>query len=289
MTPLRLCLSALLLTLDVHALRALCPRSPWVAPRVSSRRALEPMLAAKKQLKKKPSGGGGGGFGAVATKPAPPPAAPPPLATVDEFFAITDHALPSGEGVNTMFMGAFMIEDQTVCDDLIALFEEDPDLLNPGVVGRNGRAVIDPTSKESMEYSFQPDDKRLPWRRYVTALQACTRKYVERYPYSANHVSAWGLSSTTNYQYYPPGGGYKIYHTERNGRMEPGASRHLVFMTYLNDVTDEGGTQFLHQNVTVTPRKGLTLVWPSDWTFMHRGVPSPTQEKRIMTGWFNFS
>ena len=36
-------------------------------------------------------------------------------------------------------------------------------------------------------------------------------------------------------------------------------------------------------------KKGLTLVWPSDWTFMHRGVPSPTQEKRIMTGWFNFS
>ena len=105
----------------------------------------------------------------------------------------------------------------------------------------------------------------------------------------ATAVSPWGLSSTTNYQYYPPGGGYKIYHTERNGRMEPGASRHLVFMTYLNDVTDEGGTQFFHQNVTIQPKKGLTLVWPSDWTFMHRGVSSPTQEKRIMTGWFNFA
>ena len=71
--------------------------------------------------------------------------------------------------------------------------------------------------------------------------------------------------------------------------MEPGASRHLVFMTYLNDVTDEGGTQFHHQNVTVQPKKGLTLVWPSDWTFMHRGISSQTQEKRIMTGWFNFA
>ena len=60
-------------------------------------------------------------------------------------------------------------------------------------------------------------------------------------------------------------------------------------MTYLNDVTDAGGTEFYHQKVTVTPVKGLTLVWPADWTFTHRGVPSPTQEKRIMTGWFNFS
>jgi|EP00908_Phaeocystis_cordata_P026857 hypothetical protein len=245
------------------------------------------MLATKTKSKaprKKPSGGGG--FG--ATKAPPKPAAPPPLATVSETFRVSEHELPSGDGINTMFMGAYLIEDETVCDNLVSLFEADPSALAPGVVGRGGRAIVDHASKESLEYSFQPDDQRLEWRRYVTALQACTMKYTEKYPY-ATAVSPWGLSSTTNYQYYPPGGGYKIYHTERNGRMEPGASRHLVFMTYLNDVTDEGGTQFFHQNVTIQPKKGLTLVWPSDWTFMHRGVSSPTQEKRIMTGWFNFA
>ena len=81
----------------------------------------------------------------------------------------------------------------------------------------------------------------------------------------------------------PPGGGYKIYHTERNGRMEPGASRHLVFMTYLNDVTDEGGTQFFHQNVTIQPKKGLACGRRTDLHAPRRF--SPTQEKRIMTGW----
>jgi hypothetical protein len=35
----------------------------------------------------------------------------------------------------------------------------------------------------------------------------------------------------------------------------------------------------------VSPKKGLTLIWPADWTFTHRGVPSPTQEKIITTGW----
>ena len=60
-------------------------------------------------------------------------------------------------------------------------------------------------------------------------------------------------------------------------------------MTYLNNVTDAGGTEFYHQQLTVQPVKGLTLVWPADWTFTHRGVPSPTQEKRIVTGWFNFA
>jgi len=59
-------------------------------------------------------------------------------------------------------------------------------------------------------------------------------------------------------------------------------------MTYLNDVTDEGGTEFFHQKLKVSPEKGLTLIWPVDWTHLHRGVPSPTQEKYIITGWFSF-
>ena len=59
-------------------------------------------------------------------------------------------------------------------------------------------------------------------------------------------------------------------------------------MTYLNDVTDGGETEFLHQGLKVQPQKGLTLIWPADWTHTHRGVASPTQEKAIVTGWFNY-
>jgi hypothetical protein len=59
-------------------------------------------------------------------------------------------------------------------------------------------------------------------------------------------------------------------------------------MTYLNDVTDGGGTEFFHQNITTTAVKGKTLIWPSDWTFTHRGQVSPTQDKYIITGWFSF-
>ena len=60
-------------------------------------------------------------------------------------------------------------------------------------------------------------------------------------------------------------------------------------MTYLNDVTDGGETEFFHQNLKITPEKGLTLIWGADWTFTHRGIPSPSQEKYIATGWFSFS
>ena len=59
-------------------------------------------------------------------------------------------------------------------------------------------------------------------------------------------------------------------------------------MTYLNDVTDQGETEWLHQNLKIKPKKGLTIFWPTDWTFVHRGITSPSQEKYIATGWYNY-
>ena len=59
-------------------------------------------------------------------------------------------------------------------------------------------------------------------------------------------------------------------------------------MTYLNDVTDDGETEFYYQKIKVKPQKGLTLIWPADWTHTHRGNTSKTQDKYIITGWYSF-
>jgi len=59
-------------------------------------------------------------------------------------------------------------------------------------------------------------------------------------------------------------------------------------MTYLNDISDEGETEFLYQKIKVKPEKGLTLIWPTDWTHTHRGIPSQTETKYIATGWYRF-
>lgn len=190
------------------------------------------------------------------------------------------------------FLGAWAIQDESVCDDLLALFKErnDSGQTLPGMVSMKGgqTATVQKNIKESIEMSLSPTDSSPAWRKYLRALQSSMASYVGSYP-MAGAYGTFSLTSRTNLQYYPPGGGYKTYHTERTGKAEPEGSRHLVFMTYLQDVTDAGGTEFLHQNVTVSPRKGLTLIWPADWTITHRGVPSPTQEKAIVTGWFNYS
>jgi hypothetical protein len=58
-------------------------------------------------------------------------------------------------------------------------------------------------------------------------------------------------------------------------------------MTYLNDVKD-GGTFFKYQNFKAPAKKGLTLIWPSDWTHTHKGEISKTKEKFIVTGSLGF-
>ena len=62
----------------------------------------------------------------------------------------------------------------------------------------------------------------------------------------------------------------------------------LVWMVYLNDVED-GGTEFMYQKLKIPARKGLFLMWPSDFTHTHRGIISQTKEKYILTGWLGWT
>ena len=92
------------------------------------------------------------------------------------------------------------------------------------------------------------------------------------------------MTEGANIQYYAPGGGYFSEHCERTSKME---NRCLVWMTYLNSVPN-AGTNFKYQKLTTPAEKGLTLIWPTDFTHTHRGQISKTHEKYIITGWFNF-
>lgn len=185
------------------------------------------------------------------------------------------------------FIGAWFIDAPSVCDDLVRHFHESPERKRGILVRRNGENAYDPAAKESIDVQFAPDSPVPAFRAYIAELLKCTKEYVAKFPHcDAN--APWHIIQPTNLQHYPPGGGYKVFHTERVSAIPPSSTRHLVFMTYLNDVTDAGGTEFFYQKVTVQPRKGLTLVWPADWTHTHRGIVSPTQEKFIVTGWFNY-
>ena len=62
---------------------------------------------------------------------------------------------------------------------------------------------------------------------------------------------------------------------------------HIILIpTYLNDVSEGGETAWYFQNLKMKPEKGLTVFWPADWMYLHRGFPPIKGKKYIITGWF---
>ena len=81
-----------------------------------------------------------------------------------------------------------------------------------------------------------------------------------------------------------PGEGYHVWHVEQSNGFGY-IHRVLAFTVYLNDVTDGGETEFLHQSVRVKPVKGRIVVWPASFPYVHRGNPPLKGEKYILTSW----
>ena len=169
------------------------------------------------------------------------------------------------------------IEDNSLCDDIIQFHKSCPNKK----VGMAG-GMLDTTVKDSTDTTLQFND--ILFKRYLIELRKVVDLYeslFERVKYS----SPYGITEGVSIQHYkPPIQGFHSWHCERSHQSD----RHLVFMTYLNDVTDNGETEFLYQKFKVRPKKGLTLIWPVDWTYTHRGIKSPTQDKYIVTGWLSF-
>lgn len=180
------------------------------------------------------------------------------------------------------FIGQWFIDDLTICDDLIE-YHKNSAITFPGQtsVGVNTKEKI------STDVVIFPNNTDEVIIKYFKELKKVCDKYIEQYKF-CNEYYPWNITEPFNIQYYKPNEGYFEWHTERGSNTYPHNNRHLAFMTYLNDVTDEGETEFYYQKLKVKPQKGLTLIWATDWTHTHRGITSPTQEKYIITGWYSF-
>jgi hypothetical protein len=127
-----------------------------------------------------------------------------------------------------------------------------------------------------------PKDLKIP---YINSIIDCIETYKKEFEFCYKDITPWTLKAGVKVQKYNPGNFYSQWHPENGGGFAS-ISRNLVFMTYLNDIQDGGGTEFYYQKMQVKPEKGLTLIWPTDWTHVHRGIVSETEEKFIITGWF---
>ena len=189
------------------------------------------------------------------------------------------HKLPKDS-----FIGGYYI-NKKLCDYFITSFNNQRDRAGPGKINSKiGPREVDKNRKDSLDLEVPCDLFTGIVGEYRLELQKCLNEYIKTYP-QLNDLARFNVKNNFNIQYYKPGGGFKKWHNERTNLNA--TNRILVFMTYLNDV-DDGGTEFKYQKIITPAKKGLTLIWPTDWPFTHRGQISKTKEKYIITGWFNY-
>ena len=182
------------------------------------------------------------------------------------------------------FIGTYQVSEK-LCDKIIDFYNQNKQHVTSGKVYNNkvdDMSVVNEVKQSydltiSSKYSYYPMDE------YRTHLQECLELYMKSYDEVNNH-SRFKIAEDYNIQYYPVGGGFKKWHFEAFNNVNK--SRILVFMTYLNDVSD-GGTMFKYQNLTLSAKKGKTVIWPAGFTHTHKGQISETKEKFIVTGWWS--
>lgn len=191
---------------------------------------------------------------------------------------------------NSFINGCYIRE--SICDEVIDFFEKNPDRHTSGkVYGRcaehQDELVEDDLTKKSTDIYFDPSHipDALFLNSYIFDLNKCISEYEFKYK-RAHYLQSYGVLEPIQLQKYEPSEGFFAWHCEREGHAQQ--TRCFAFMTYLNTVP-AGGTEFMYQNLTIPAIKGLTCIWPSDWTHTHRGQISKEHKKYVLTGWLNYS
>jgi hypothetical protein len=172
------------------------------------------------------------------------------------------------------FIGQWMI-DTDICDDMIHEFQN----------------TTHAVTLDSLRGYFRLSNRRISTslnKRYIKAVKGVIAAYIDKYPWCKKMNEEWGFTEPYNIQMYEPGSAYSIEHLESGGPSKGKFIRHLVFTTYLNDVFDMGQTEFPCQDISIRPKKGLTVIFPAGWTHPHYGLASESEVKYISTGWCSY-
>lgn len=168
------------------------------------------------------------------------------------------------------------------CDEAIRRFEAQTD---EHYQGRIGQTVSQDTSIKkttdlvvSGKEHWKDIDQGL-----FRSLAEAIKEFRETFPYFKGPFKDMGYGI----QRYLPG---EYYHWHIDGGSHEFSHRQLVALWYLNDVPGPGGeTEFLYQNIKITPQAGKLVLFPPFWTHEHRAVTVEEGVKYIATTWVVFA
>jgi len=184
------------------------------------------------------------------------------------------------------FIGAWNLENNNLCNEIIDFFEKNQDLQKKGGTSdaSNNKKV-----KSTIDITIRPIDLKDKnfnvFNNYMKELHGCYLDYQKQWPFLKSMLNDIQIPPF-NIQKYNPGDHFSTVHSERTSLNT--LHRLFAFMTYLNDVEDGGETHFTHYKLKIKPEIGKTLIWPAEWTHAHTGEILKSGTKYIVTGWMNF-
>ena len=169
-----------------------------------------------------------------------------------------------------------------LCDDMVARFEQAKEEQYKGRIGQTFEEQLSIKKSTDLVVSgkshWQDVDNNL-----FRSLSLALKEFKEKFEYFKGPFKDNGYAiQRTNVGEH--------YHWHIDGGSHDFSQRQLVALWYLNDVAGPGGeTEFLFQDVKITPQKGKLVLFPPFWTHEHRGVTLQKGVKYIATTWVVFA
>ncbi len=166
------------------------------------------------------------------------------------------------------------------CQAVIERFEAHPGKVS----GRTGADASErPELKRSTDLALVGPEWQDVDRWLFSSLSAALRELQRHHPYFRGRFKDQGYAVQRTDE-----GEYYHWHVDADSTAL--ADRQLVAIWYLNDVAGPGGeTEFLHQEVKITPAAGRLILFPPFWTHQHRGVTLRQGVKYLATTWIVFA
>jgi len=182
------------------------------------------------------------------------------------------------------FIGSWLMSP-SICDDLVSYFEQHKSKHKQGITSSGQNINI----KDRIDISLSPKEIKISGNEifeiYFENLFECYKDYNLQWPFLKSFASDLNIGNF-NIGRYEKGQHFQATHCERTGLNT--LHRLFAFMTYLNDVQEGGATYFEHYDLEIKPKKGLTILWPAEWTHIHKGNVIKKGSKYIITGWLHF-
>lgn len=142
-------------------------------------------------------------------------------------------------------------------------------------IGQN-EGIADSSRRSNSVTSIDPFDFRCPdlLRQFTKVIWHYLDDYAQRYGTGFSGVEPVNVNRYGPGEFYGP-------HSDDG----PGHNRIISALVYLNTIEFGGETEFIYQDVSVSPREGRLVIFPSNYAYTHAAHPPTSGIKYSAAVW----